>query len=87
MPSINVEGFELQIRPRDHPPPHVHVFRAEGEAKITLGSKDERPRIWQVWEMSKKDLVRALGLTIEYQAELLKMWERFHGEAGSMGNP
>lgn len=80
MPSFSVEGFEIHVRPRDHPPPHVHVFKAEGEAKIRLGTDTERPKILGAWEMSNKDLIRALKLVGEHEEQLLQMWRQIHGE-------
>jgi Domain of unknown function (DUF4160) len=37
MPTIfEVDGIRVMLLIRDHPPPHVHLFSAEGTAKIRL---------------------------------------------------
>ncbi|MBW4570992.1 MAG: DUF4160 domain-containing protein [Tolypothrix carrinoi HA7290-LM1] len=33
-PKADKDGFSVRIYPNDHLPSHVHVFKAEGEAKI-----------------------------------------------------
>lgn len=77
---FNKDGFSVRIYPNDHLPSHVHIFKAEGEAKINLGSKTERPTFLAVWNMSNKDATKALNLVIEHQAELLEKWREIHEE-------
>ena len=44
MPTVLRErGFDIMIYLNDHPPPHVHVFRAEGEVVINLGEGETPP--------------------------------------------
>lgn len=84
MPTcLNKDGFIIRIYTNDHLPSHVHIFKAEGEAKINLGSETVRPTLVQVWNMSDKDTVRALKLVITHQAELLAKWREIHGEPKS----
>ncbi|NEU73681.1 DUF4160 domain-containing protein [Hassallia byssoidea VB512170] len=75
---FNKDGFSVRIYFNDHLPSHVHVFKAEGEAKINLGSETERPTFLAVWNMSNKDATKALNLVIEHQAELLEKWREIH---------
>jgi hypothetical protein len=80
---INKDGFSVRIRSNDHLPPHVHVFKAGGEAKINLGSERERPSLVELWNMSDKDATRALKLVTAHQVELLEKWREIHGESES----
>jgi hypothetical protein len=63
----------------DHDPPHVHVFKAGGQAKIALGSGDTLPSLIMVQGMSAKIAKAALAIVIENQADLLEKWEEYHG--------
>lgn len=45
MPTILVEdGFAVRIWPNDHAPPHVHVAKGDGMARVALGDPVTRPR-------------------------------------------
>jgi Domain of unknown function (DUF4160) len=55
---FNKDGFSVRIYFNDHLPSHVHVFKAEGEAKINLGSETERPTFLGVWNMSNRTYAR-----------------------------
>lgn len=84
MPTvIQKDGFSVRIYSNDHLPSHVHVFKAEGEARINLGSETERPRLVEIRKMSDKDAVKALKLVINHQAELLEKWREIHEEPRS----
>lgn len=79
MPTVlRVDGFEVRIYPRDHDPPHVHVFRAGGQAKVEIGDPDpEHPapaRLVQVAGMSRADARQAEELVQLHQAELMEAW-------------
>jgi len=44
MPTIlSINGFRFIIWPADHEPPHVHVFKDNGEAKIGIGDDTQAP--------------------------------------------
>lgn len=82
MPTVlRKDGFNIRIYLNDHLPSHVHVFNAQGEAKINLGSETERPSLLQVWNMSDKDATKALNLVIAHQIELIAKWREIHGES------
>jgi hypothetical protein len=74
-------GFRVVIYPsgREHGPPHVHVFNADGEAKFTLGGADEAPALVLVAGMRKPDAVRALRMVEERQETFLARWREYHG--------
>lgn len=80
MPTVRRQnGFEVIIYLNDHPPPHVHVFRAEGEVIIYLGDGETPPQVRENVDMSQRDERRALRLVAEHQNELLVAWRRYHG--------
>ncbi|MBW4681743.1 MAG: DUF4160 domain-containing protein [Microcoleus vaginatus WJT46-NPBG5] len=82
MPTVlKKDGFSIRIYPNDHLPSHVHVCKAEGEAKIHLGSETEHPSLVKIWKMSDQDTVRALKLVSEHQVELLEKWRDIHVRA------
>jgi hypothetical protein len=68
-------GLRIIIWPDDHVPPHVHVFSADGSAKIEL----KAVRLVRVAGMTRKDAAKALELVFEHGATLLAAWESIHG--------
>ena len=74
------DGFEFVIRTNEprFEPPHVHVFKAGGEVKISLGRDDEAPQIVNIW-MKDKDAAKALAIVVEKQAYFLGVWRGRHG--------
>ena len=76
MPLVLRErGFQVRIYLNDHPPAHVHVFSADGEAQITL----EPVRIDKVWSMKPAHAARAKTLVTSHRAALLARWRDLHG--------
>jgi hypothetical protein len=71
MPTIFIQGFKFRFYSSDvHEPPHVHVIRAEREAKIWLKSLEvEYNRGY-----NKTDLNRILKITEQNAAKLLNAW-------------
>jgi hypothetical protein len=81
MPTVlRKDGFQVRIYTNDHTPSHVHVFKAEGELIVNLGSESEEP--WIVEELSTMkpaDARRARDIVKEHQTYLLTEWRRIHG--------
>jgi hypothetical protein len=80
-PTIMREsGFLVMIycKPREHDPPHVHVVKAGGEARIALGDVRSAPTLWD-YTMRRPDVAYALRIVDEHQAVLLAAWERING--------
>jgi hypothetical protein len=76
MPAVlRRDGFEFVIYFDDHNPPHVNVFKAEGEAKIEL----DPVLIVGVWNMKKTTARKAKRITEENQAYLLDKWREING--------
>jgi hypothetical protein len=76
MPTVlRRDGFEFVIYFDDHNPPHVHVFKADGEVKIEL----DPVVVVGVWRMKKKDARHANSIARENQADLLDKWREING--------
>ena len=78
MPTlIRRERFEVRIYTLDHPPPHVHVFKAGAVVRILL-STGLATEI--VGEISDRDIRRAERLVADHASALKEEWESLHGE-------
>ena len=67
------------IYTNDHPPTHVHVFKAEGEVIITLGDEHTPPQVRENIGMSRRDERKALILVGTHQDDFITEWRRIHG--------
>ena len=75
MPTIiNQDGFSVRIRTNDHEPMHVHIFKADGEAKINI----ENAEVVRIWNMSAKDVRKAEIVVAENAEVLAKKWCEIH---------
>ena len=72
LPQIN--GFDVRIYPRDHPPPHVHCWKQRAELVVNL----EPISVRENNRMSPADARRALSIVAEHQTFLLAEWQRIH---------
>jgi hypothetical protein len=80
MPTlVRQDGFDIRMYFDDHDPPHVHVFKAGGQAKIAIGDSTIAPSLILVQGMNSKDTKAALRVVIQHQANLLEKWEDYHG--------
>jgi hypothetical protein len=80
MPTLlRRDGFDIRIYLDDHAPPHVHVFKAGGQAKIVLGSSNTLPELVMVQGMNAKDIKTAILIVTNNQLFLLKKWKEYHG--------
>ncbi len=73
------DGYVGQILSGDHQPPHVHVSKAGGKAKILIGDENTAPSVMRVAGMSDREVKAAVGLVGKYQEDLLAGWRRIHG--------
>ena len=69
-------GFEVRIYALDHPPPHVHVWKAGAVVKINLRTHEV---IEIVGAISDRDVKRAEHLVARHAARLMSEWTRIHG--------
>ena len=79
MPTVlEKDGFRITIRTRDHNPPHVHVYKADGQIKITIGSETEPTEIVGVW-MNRSDARKAVAIVEENHMYLMAKWREIYG--------
>lgn len=80
MPTIfNINGFRFIIWPADHEPPHVHLFKGKGEAKISIGNDDDEPRLMTIHGLAKQEVRQVWKIVAEHQELLLAAWRDIHG--------
>jgi hypothetical protein len=76
MPTVlRRDGFEFVIYLDDHNPPHVHVFKADGEGKIEL----DPIVVAGVWRMKRNDVRNAKHIASENQTYLPDRWREING--------
>jgi hypothetical protein len=70
MPTIVKEdGVSVMIMPNDRLP-LVHVFKASGHARITIGDTETRPRLLEVINMKNQEIIKAMSIVLAHQAKL-----------------
>lgn len=80
MPTIFCKnGFYIRIYPNDHSPPHVHVIKGRGQAKISIDIDQSTPTLLRVEGMTPKEAKQALILVMENAQDFLKKWKEIHG--------
>lgn len=75
MPTLFTEdGYQVKMYYNDHPPAHVHVVKAENEARVTIDPIEVKTNVgFNSRELSKiMDIIRA------HQDELIEKWKVFH---------
>ena len=77
MPTIlRISGYAfLFFSNEGNEPPHVHVFKGDGEAKVLI----ENPQLVLIISLSKQEARFILNSVIEHKETLLKEWEKIHG--------
>ena len=80
MPTVLfINGFKFIIWPDDHEPPHVHVFKGDGEAKLRIGNCEQAPAFVAINALTKREAKFIWGVVAEHQQALLDAWEKIHG--------
>jgi 3-methyladenine DNA glycosylase AlkD len=75
MPTVLIiDGYLFRIYLNDHPPAHVHVLKAENEARVTLVNIDIMSNIG----FNTRELSRIKALVEQHHQHLLNMWDSFH---------
>jgi len=75
MPTvIREDGYTIRIYLNDHIPAHVHVIKAEKEARITL----EEIEIMDNIDFTPKELRKIIEIVESHQNELLEAWDTYH---------
>jgi len=68
------DGFQVHIWLNDHPPAHVHVYRAEGLAIVNLLTLTLRA----AYDMKPGDLRRAVAIVEANRSRFLQKWRDIH---------
>jgi hypothetical protein len=77
MPTVFREaGFEVRIYTLDHPPPHVHVWKAGAVVKIDLSTHEA---VEIIGAISDKEVKRAERLVAKHAIQLKREWTKIHG--------
>ena len=82
MPTVlNIGSFRVRILlpPREHGPPHVHVWKAGAVVVIDLPDGDQPLGIRKLRGMRTVDVVTAFRLVEANVAMLLDQWRKYHG--------
>ena len=80
MPTVfRKNGFQGIIWTDDHPPMHVHIFKAEAELIVNLGDEQTSATVRDNFAMRRSDVRRALRLVDENQSLLIEVWRQIHG--------
>lgn len=67
------------LPPREHGPPHVHVYTHGGEVVITLPNGDSPLAIRTIHAMKTTDVVAAFRLVEAHVLPLHAAWRKYHG--------
>ena len=80
MPTVHREGgFQIRIFPNDHSPPHVHVVKAGGFAKVAIANAEEPPRLLEARGLKDSDILRAVRIVEREGRKLMLAWTKIHG--------
>ncbi len=75
MPTIvTEEGYRFKIYPNDHAPAHVHVQKAENEARVRL----EIIEVMSNEGFNHRELLKIRALIQKHRATLLAAWDMYH---------
>lgn len=79
--ALRVDGFRVVIYlpPREHEPPHVHVWKDDAEVVIDLATPRRRQTIRSVSRMRTADVTKAFWIVEENTDYLLRVWREYHG--------
>ena len=82
MPTVlRADGFRIVVYgpPREHPPPHVHVeYGATGLMVLRLATKTSPQRVWAVYGMKDREVLRAYRLVERHHDMLMQAWRAIH---------
>jgi hypothetical protein len=80
MPTIlRIGGLRVTIYPNDHPPAHVHVIGAKGEAVSLLNCPDGPPDLRESYGFNGSE-IRQMGASLLVHIPILCFeWETIRG--------
>ena len=86
MPQVmRADGFAFRMYYKDHPPPHVHVWKAGCRCRIALGEPGSAPYLLELGDMGRTDAGRALWMVNGCQEILLVHWRRIRERNSDRG--
>lgn len=81
MPTVlRVDGFRVVIYapPREHPPPHVHVFGDGGEVEVGIPVAGGDPPVRRAVGVRDAVAWKACRLVAQHSEFLFSMWRQLH---------
>jgi hypothetical protein len=77
---LRVDGFRVVIYlpPREHEPPHVHVWKGAGEVVIELPTARRHQTIRSASHIRTADIANAFWIVEEHTDYLVACWRRYH---------
>jgi hypothetical protein len=80
MPTIlRIDGLRVTIYPNDHPPPHVHVIGAKGEAVILLNCPEGPAELRESYGFSGHEIRNIANNIVAHIPTLCAQWETIRG--------
>ena len=78
---LNGDGFHVRILlpPREHGPPHVHIWKAGAVMVINLPEGDKPIEIRAIRRMRMADVVAAFRIVEANIDKLSEQWRKYHG--------
>jgi hypothetical protein len=80
MPTIlRIDGLRVTMYPNDHPPPHVHVIGAKGEAVFLLNCPDGPVELRESFGFNGPEIRRMAPDLLAHIPTLCTEWEAIRG--------
>jgi hypothetical protein len=77
---MSSRGYRVAVNSNDHPPPHVHVYAPDKEARFRLNCPDGPVELWDYQGRWRLRELNGLGEEIaERLAESCAKWNDIHG--------
>lgn len=79
---VDEDGYRVSVWPNDHPPPHVHVFRAGRECLVEIGEPGGAPAaLYENRGMTGKEWQGAVALVQKHQEMAQAKWRESRADA------
>jgi hypothetical protein len=76
---MRLSGLRVTIYPNDHPPPHVHVVGADGEAVLLLNCPAGPVALRASFGFDGAEIRQLAADLLAYVPMLCVEWSRIHG--------
>jgi hypothetical protein len=71
-----VDGYEVRVYTRDHPPPHTHVHK--GSARIKISLEPDIAYMSHKGPPTTRELRRAIDIVAEHADACRALWRQYH---------